>query len=105
MTAPLAGDAKDAQVVGFIVGAHMGEVRFCESKAEGAVAGMVSVTLTIGEAGKPESSLRTDRRRVGRVRRAARRRGAGLERAHALAAHAEARLARATRPVTSLAKK
>lgn len=60
LTAPLgkppAGAEKDAQTVGFIVGAHMGEVRFCESKAESAVAGSVSVTLTIGEAGKPESS-------------------------------------------------
>lgn len=53
---PPAGDEKDAQTVGFIVGAHMGEVRFCESKADGEIAGSVTVTLAIGESGKPESS-------------------------------------------------
>jgi hypothetical protein len=60
ITAPLgkakASDDKDAQVFGGIVGAHMGEVRFCESKAEGEVAGEVTVAITIGASGKPESS-------------------------------------------------
>jgi RNA polymerase sigma factor (sigma-70 family) len=59
ITAPLGKpetpDDKDAQVFGAIVGAHMGEVRFCESKAEGAVAGEVTVAITIGASGLPES--------------------------------------------------
>lgn len=53
---PPAGDEKDAQTLGFIIGAHMGEVRFCESKATGEVVGAVTVTLTIGESGQPESA-------------------------------------------------
>ena len=50
-------DERDAQIFGAIVGAHINEVRFCESKAEGEeVAGEVTIAITIGESGKPESS-------------------------------------------------
>jgi len=54
---PVTDDEKDAQAFGYIVGAHMGEVRFCESKAEGEVAGSVEIVITIGESGAPESSV------------------------------------------------
>lgn len=46
---------EDAQALGYIVGAHLGEVRFCERKAEGTVAGSVKVALTIGESGTAET--------------------------------------------------
>lgn len=54
---PVEPSEQDAQKIGFIVGAHMGEVRFCESKAEGKVEGSVSIALTIGESGLAESAV------------------------------------------------
>lgn len=54
---PEPGPDKDAQTIGYIVGAHLGEVRFCESKAEGEVVGSVTVTITIGEGGRTDASV------------------------------------------------
>lgn len=53
---PRTPEDADAKLFGYIVGAHIGEVRFCESKAEGPVAGSVTVAIAIGESGKPESA-------------------------------------------------
>lgn len=43
---------KEHQSIGYIVGAHISEVRFCESKGEGDVRGSVAVAMTMGEDGK-----------------------------------------------------
>lgn len=47
---------EQTKMIGYIFGAHMGEVRFCESKAEGPVTGAVTVEMTIDESGAVELS-------------------------------------------------
>jgi RNA polymerase sigma-70 factor (ECF subfamily) len=49
-------DAQSKQVVGYIVGAHAGEVRFCGTKAD-EVAGSVTYTVTIADNGSVASSV------------------------------------------------
>jgi len=44
------------QITGRIVGAHIYEVRFCESKAEGEIRGTVNVAMTMGDEGLLASS-------------------------------------------------
>jgi RNA polymerase sigma factor (sigma-70 family) len=57
MGEPVEPSEREAQQIGFIIGAHIGEVRFCQSKAEGEVEGEVSIELTIGESGLAESAV------------------------------------------------
>lgn len=58
---PPAGSAEDHQLLGFVIGAHMGEVRFCESRAEGPVTGSVTLTMTMGDAGTLDEVTTQDR--------------------------------------------
>jgi len=54
---PTEADAKDEQVIGYIVGAHMSEVRVCEKKAETPMEGVLHVAMTVGDNGRLEASL------------------------------------------------
>lgn len=54
---PTEADAKDEQVIGYIVGAHMSEARACEKKADGPVEGVMHLAMTVGDNGRLEASI------------------------------------------------
>lgn len=56
---PKKADAKLSQTVGYIVGAHAGEVRFCETESETAIQGIASLTMAFGDNGRVSESSAT----------------------------------------------
>ena len=54
---PSESHARDEQVIGYIVGAHMSEARACERKADGPVEGTMRIAMTVGDNGRLEASI------------------------------------------------
>lgn len=54
---PTESDARDEQIIGAIVGAHMSESRVCEGKADDPVEGLLRLAMTVGPEGLLESSI------------------------------------------------